>query len=61
MKQTKVRTKADSILTAAKDEYNEYLIDKENHIKELVVSIAENILKREVIETDALNEMIFNT
>ena len=57
----KVKTMADSILTAAKGEYNQYLIDKEQHIKALVISIAENILKREVVEKDALNEMIFNT
>ena len=56
-----IRTEADSILTAAKGEYNEYLIEKEQHIKALVVSIAESILKKEVKEPDALNEMIFNT
>ncbi|MBZ9635987.1 flagellar assembly protein FliH [Clostridium sp. FP1] len=56
----KVRRKADSILVAAKAEYNDYLIEKEQHIKALVVSIAENILKREVVEKNALDEMIFN-
>ncbi|MBN4049295.1 hypothetical protein JYT70_00085 [bacterium AH-315-N14] len=56
-----VKAMADSILTAAKGEYNQYLIDKQQNIKALVVSIAENILKREVVEKDALNEMIFNT
>ena len=56
----KVRIMADDLLTLAKSEYNQYLIDKEQHIKALVVSIAENILKREVVEKDALNEMIFN-
>ena len=56
-----IRIMADNILTAAKDEYNQYLIDKKNHIKALVVSIAENILKREVVEKAALNEMIFNS
>ena len=55
-----VRTMADELLTAAKGEYNQYLIDKQQHIKALVVSLAENILKREVVEKDALNEMIFN-
>ena len=55
-----VRAEADSILNAAKSEYNEYLIEKEKHIKALVVSIAESILKKEVKQTDALNEMIFN-
>ncbi|MBZ9688080.1 hypothetical protein G9F72_017240 [Clostridium estertheticum] len=56
-----VKAMADSILTAAKGEYNQYLIDKQQNIKALVVSIAENILKREVVEKAALNEMIFNT
>ncbi|MGH4125745.1 MAG: hypothetical protein ACREV6_22765 [Clostridium sp.] len=56
-----VRAMADDLLTAAKSEYNQYLIDKQQHIKDLVISIAENILKREVVEKDALNEMIFNT
>lgn len=55
-----IRTMANDILTAAKSEYNQYLIDKEQHIKSLVVSIAENILKREVVGKDALNEMIFS-
>ncbi|MBU3126646.1 flagellar assembly protein FliH [Clostridium tagluense] len=56
----KIRGDADSILVAAKAEYNDYLIEKEQHIKALVVSIAENILKREVVEKNALDEMIFN-
>jgi len=56
-----VRAKADSILMAAKSEYNDYLTEKEKHIKDLIVSIAENILKKEVKQADALNEMIFNT
>ncbi|MBU3142309.1 hypothetical protein [Clostridium sp. CF012] len=55
-----LKAMADEILTAAKGEYNQYLMDKERHIKALVLSIAENILKREVVEKDALNEMIFN-
>jgi flagellar assembly protein FliH len=55
-----IRAKANSILVAAKEEYNKYLIDKEQHIKDLVVNITESILKREVKEPDALNEMIFN-
>lgn len=57
----KLRIMADDVLASAKGEYNQYLSDKEQHIKALVVSIAENILKREVENTDALNEMIFNS
>lgn len=56
-----VRIMADNLLTAAKGEYNKYLMDKEQQIKALVVTIAENILKREIVQKDALNEMIFNT
>ncbi|MCB2294299.1 flagellar assembly protein FliH [Clostridium algoriphilum] len=56
-----MREQADSILVAAKVEYNDYLVEKEKHIKALIVSIAESILKKEVKQTDALNEMIFNT
>ncbi|MBU3190585.1 hypothetical protein K9O30_15565 [Clostridium bowmanii] len=56
-----VKTMADDLLASAKDEYNQYLTDKEQQIKALVVSIVENILKREIVEKNALNEMIFNT
>lgn len=56
-----VKAEADSILMAAKGEYNQYLVEKEYQIKALVVNIAESILKREIKEPDALNEMIFNT
>jgi len=57
----KVRSEAYSILTTAKGEYNGYLLEKEEHIKALVINIAESILKKEVKEPDALNEMVFNT
>ena len=56
-----VRADADFILTSAKHQYSEYLVKKEKHIKALIVNIAENILKKEVKEMDALNEMIFST
>jgi len=56
-----VRTQADTILALAKSEYNKYLKEKEQHIKALIVSIADNILKKEVKHSDAINEMIFNT
>jgi|GEM_PF-788875 len=55
-----VKSRADSILAEAKSQYNNYLIQKEKHIKDLIVNIAESILKKEVREPDALNEMIFN-
>jgi len=56
-----VRTDADFILAQAKHQYSEYLVKKEKHIKALIVNIAENILKKEVKEMDALNEMIYST
>ncbi|MBW9151943.1 hypothetical protein [Clostridium estertheticum] len=55
-----VRAQADDMLKLSKSKYDEFLIDKEKHIKDLIVSIAENILKKEVKEPDAINEMIFS-
>jgi flagellar assembly protein FliH len=56
-----LKAEADSTLMLAKKQYNSYLIEKEQHIKALIINIAESILKREVKEPDALNEMIFHT
>jgi flagellar assembly protein FliH len=56
-----MKAKADSIIMSAKAQYKDYLIEKENHIKALIINIVENILKKEVKEPDALNEMIFYT
>ncbi|MCB2356683.1 hypothetical protein [Clostridium estertheticum] len=56
-----VRAQADDMLKLSKSKYDEFLIEKETHIKDLIVSIAENILKKEVKEPDAINEMIFST
>jgi flagellar assembly protein FliH len=56
-----LKTDADAILMSAKDQYDAYLIEKEHHIKALIVNIAESILKREIKEPDALNEMVFHT
>jgi flagellar assembly protein FliH len=56
-----VKAEADSILMSAKHQYNDYLLEKEKHIKALIVNIAESILKKEVKAIDALNEMIFQT
>ncbi|MBU3155086.1 hypothetical protein LL037_19835 [Clostridium estertheticum] len=56
-----VRAQADDMLKLSKSKYDEFLIEKEKHIKDLIVSIAENILKKEVKEPDSINEMIFNT
>jgi flagellar assembly protein FliH len=56
-----VKVEADSILMSAKEQYNAYLEEKEHHIKAIIISIAESILKREIKEPDALNEMVFHT
>jgi flagellar assembly protein FliH len=56
-----LKAEADSILMSAKNQYNAYLKEKEHHIKALIVNIAESILKREIKEPGALNEMIFHT
>jgi len=56
-----IRARADAILTNAKAEYNDYIVEKEKNIKALIVNIAQSILKKEVVHEDALNEMIFNT
>jgi flagellar assembly protein FliH len=56
-----VKAEADSILMSAKEQYNDYLLEKENHIKALIVNIAESILKKEIKAPDALNEMVFHT
>ena len=54
-----IRDEADNLLVCAKHQYDRYLIDKEKQIKDLVINIAQSILKKEVKEPDALNEMVF--
>ena len=56
-----VKAEADAVLISAKNQYNAYLVEKEHHIKALIVNIAESILKKEIKEPDALNEMVFHT
>lgn len=56
-----VKDEADAMLMSAKEQYNAYLIEKENHIKALILNIAESILKKEIKDPDALNEMVFHT
>lgn len=55
-----MRAEADSILIRGKNEYNKYLGDKEQELKNLIINVVESILKREVKEPEALNEMIFH-
>lgn len=56
-----MKTNSDNLLYSAKQSYDEYLVDKEQRIKDLVINIAESILKSEVKQPGALNEMVFST
>lgn len=51
---------AENTLRSAKEEYESYLKAKEQDIKELVVAVAESLLKKEVREADSLNSMILD-
>ncbi|MDD3223493.1 MAG: flagellar assembly protein FliH [Clostridium sp.] len=51
---------ASSIITNAKYNYEKYLLDNRESIKKLSLSIAENILKREVKNEDGINDMIYS-
>lgn len=43
-----------------KHKYGEYLIEKEQEIKLLALSIAKQILKKQVVCDDAINQMVFD-
>lgn len=51
---------ADSLLFQAKDEYIRYLDEKEEEIKDLILSITENILKKEIKDKDAISNMVLD-
>ncbi|MCY6354002.1 FliH/SctL family protein [Clostridium sp. ZS2-4] len=51
---------ADSLLLQAKDEYIRYLEEKKDEIKDLILSISENILKKEIKDKDAIGNMILD-
>ena len=55
-----IKKSADKILFNAKLEYESYLKEKTEEIKSLSISIAENILMREVGSKNGINEMILN-
>jgi flagellar assembly protein FliH len=50
---------ANFMLFQAKEEYNKFIKEKELHFRNLVVSTVESILKREVVESESLNSLIF--
>lgn len=51
---------ADSLLFQAKEEYIRYLEDKKDEIKDLILAITENILKKEIEDKDAISNMILD-
>ncbi|MCY6370390.1 fliH protein [Clostridium ganghwense] len=51
---------ADNLLFQAKQEYVKYLDEKKEEIKDLVLSITENILKKEIKDKDAISNMLLD-
>lgn len=51
---------ASNLMYSAKYNYEKYLKEKQESIKELALTIAEHILKREVKNEDGVNDMIYN-
>ncbi len=51
---------ADKLLLNSKHEYEQYLDDKKNEIKDLVLEIVKNILKKEVHAEDSINLMVMD-
>lgn len=51
---------ADSLLFQAKEEYIRYLDEKKDEIKDLILSITENILKKEIKDKDAISNMVLD-
>ncbi len=49
------------MLFQAREEYNEFIKEKEQQFRNLIISTVETILKREVNYPEALNELIFET
>ncbi|KEI16189.1 FliH/SctL family protein [Clostridium haemolyticum] len=51
---------AEELLFKAKTEYVKYLKDKQQEIKELIVSITKSVLKSEIKNSDSINSMILD-
>lgn len=51
---------ANNILFQSRKEYDNYLEEKEQQIKDVIFDICRNVLKREVKDTDGLNSMIYD-
>lgn len=52
---------ADDTLKKALQEYQEYFENKSEEIKDIIVTISEKVLKKELLNENAVNEMIFDT
>lgn len=50
---------ANFILFQAKEEYEKFLKERELHLRELIITTTESILKREVKNPDSFNDLIF--
>lgn len=55
----KAKEDSSNMLLSAKDEYLKYLKDKELEIKNLIITIVENVLKREAKNPEAIDEAVF--
>lgn len=51
---------ANKVLVNAKLEYKNYIEEKEIHIRELIYQMTSSVLKREVEDSEAINEIIFD-
>ncbi|WP_411679139.1 flagellar assembly protein FliH [Clostridium thailandense] len=56
-----IKNNADNILRSCEEEKNRYLQEKEIEIRSLIFNCVENILRREVKDKEALNDLIFET
>lgn len=55
-----IKNNADNILKSSVDEKNRYLKEKEQEIKNLIINCVEAVLKREIKDKEALNEIIYD-
>lgn len=51
---------ASNMMISAKFNYEKYVIEKQEEIKKLAISIASHILKREVLSDEGINDMIYS-
>jgi flagellar assembly protein FliH len=52
---------AEELLKSAKDEYDNYVQSKFNELNDLIVAIAEKVLKRQFEDKEAIGNMIYET